>query len=97
MPSATCARRSARRPPGAAPRAARAPLVRPPADLMAPNVQEINRRIDEAIGIMRLEIATAATRLHAPSRTVVEAFVAGLGGAVSYRGPLRAEIGRAHA
>ena len=81
----------------------RAALVRSPADLMAPNVQEINRRIDEAIGIMRLEIATAATGLHAPSRTVVESFVADLGGTVTYRSPLlnllvvRVPEDRAHA
>ena len=63
-------------------------LVLAPEDRSDPAVLELDRQIDVALGTMRVRIASEASRLHAPSRDLVESFVATLGGTVSYRSPL---------
>ncbi|HEV8594723.1 MAG TPA: S8 family serine peptidase, partial [Thermoplasmata archaeon] len=63
-------------------------LVASPADLQDPVVLELNSRVDTLMGEMRLRIAAEATRLHAYARSILEPFIEGIGGTVTYRSPL---------
>lgn len=86
--AASLAMRAAMEPAIDALAAERAALVRTPADLQDPRVVDLNRVIDMRLGDLRVAIAAEATRRHMPTRTAMEAFVAGLGGVVTYESPL---------
>ncbi|TLZ50858.1 MAG: PKD domain-containing protein, partial [Methanobacteriota archaeon] len=66
----------------------RSALIVTPDDLSRPDVSALGLQLSHDLTAMRRAIASEATRLHAPSRAIVESHVRALGGEVIYESPV---------